>query len=435
MSARGTRSKKTGKTEGSTKEGHAVKFERLHFLFSLCLAGGAALCMSNAANASVDPMTQDIQVRAELDALGPDPLVTAANTALGFATAQNGNVMRRIAALRSGARGLDLGGLDVQFGERHIAGNALNAVSKPTLGGILDGVLSERSAADRIGLFANGSVVTGNAYGSHNAANDRADVTTGIDYRLSDRFVLGASVGYTNLNGQSDPARGALDVESWRGTLFGSYYTEQFHLDGLLAYGDADYLSQRCIADPQQSMQAIATGSTRGRQLSGQLAGAFDFKYGAWTFGPHIGASFLDAEVDPLDESGAGDYDLRVGKQSAQSIRFNAGAHLALPSVALPLMPVPWNLVVTPHVNADFVRDVQSRAGAVEVRLADDQLSNVPVVLRPDRPAAGYLVWSVGAAAKLARDLSGFVDYRSFAGVGDLAWNELTWGVRFEATL
>ncbi len=413
-----------------------MEVKNLHFsrrVYPHVALVGAALtvgvALSSVASAAVDSFEQAAQVRSELDALSPAPLVSAANTALGLAMTQNGNVMNRIAALRSGSSGLDLRGLDVQSGDRHIVGDALNAVSQPTLGGVLNGVLSDRSAADRLGVFANGNVVTGNT-----AFSDRTDVTTGVDYRLTDRLVVGAGVGYTNFDGESDPTLGVLDVKSWRGTLFGSYYAEGFHLDGLFAYGSTAYASERRVVYPDQSMQAVAEGDTRGQQLSGQLAGAFDFRYGAWMFGPHVGASFLDAEVNPLDEYGAGEYDLLVGNQSAQSIRLNAGAHLALPPIVLPLLAVPWSVVVTPHVNADFVHDVQSRAGAVDVRLADVDLSDAPVALRPDRPSAGYLVWSVGAAAKLARDLTGFVDYRSSA-VNNVASNEISWGVRFEAKL
>ena len=76
-------------------------------------------------------------------------------TALDMASMQNDNVMQRTAALRSGVQGVDLAGLNVQAGERRIAGDSLNAVSRPILSPMLDSVLN-RGETERWGAFANG---------------------------------------------------------------------------------------------------------------------------------------------------------------------------------------------------------------------------------------------------------------------------------------
>ncbi len=399
----------------------------LHFLCRMVRAVAPIWIALNASGAAF--ASQDAS-RA-FDALSSQPLVRAANAGLGLAASQNDNVMLRMAALRGGARGLDVTGLDVQVGDQRIAGDALNVVSRPTLGGIVDGVLSESAAVDRVGLFVNGSVLAAqpNIGGSH------VDVTGGFDYRVFDTLALGASLGYTHLAGEGQATLGTLDVVSWRGAMYGTYYYDGFHVDGLLAYGSTRYDSQRRIEfeSVNGTNQVLAKGDTFGRQLSAQFASAFDFRYGPWMFGPHVGASFIDAHVAPLDEVGGGDYGLFVGSQSAQSLRFNAGAHLALPALAIP------GALVTPQLNADYVHDLDNRAGQVAVRRAGelgiDGAQATNALLQIDRPDAGYFVWSVGATAKLTRALSGYVDYRSFASVGDTASTELSWGLRFNAIL
>ena len=376
-----------------------------------------------------DAALPDDQVHAALDAIASAPLFGAASSAIEITAIQNNNVMQRIAALRSGARGAELSGFNLQADGQHIGGDVMNAAWRPTLGRVLDGVLRGADRDDRLGLFLNGTVRRGNA----KELDSNVGLTTGIDYRLSESFALGTSLGYTNVNVESDPSRGAMAIESWRGTLFGTYYKRDFfHIDGLIAYANSAFDSERRIAF--DDVQAVAQSAGNGRQVSGALTSAIDLRHGPWTFGPHAGAYLLKADVAALDEVGAGDYNLTVGSQHAQSARLNAGARLAA------AFRTPWG-VLTPHVTADYVHDLADGVGAVDVRFAglpfapSASASRAAVGLRIDPPEAGYFVWSVGASAQLARAVSGFIDYRSFASADSLATNELSCGVRFQAGL
>ncbi len=368
-------------------------------------------------------------VTSELNAITPASLLVA-DTALDIASMQSGNVMQRIAALRSGARGLDLAGLNVQTGERRIAGDSLNAVSRPILGPVLDGVLNGGDS-DRWGVFANGDVRRNSASPIIGATStDSIGMTTGIDYRLGDHLAVGSSVGYASFGIDSPAQRSVLDVQSRRVSLFGTYFRQDFmHVDGLIAYGTNAYDSVRRIGDGDvQGLTPIAKGATSGSQISGALTSVLDLRSGPWTFGPKLGAYFLDVDVDRVNEYGAGEWNLAVGNQHAQSLRLSAGAHLSL------ALDVPFG-VLTPTINADFIRD-DDRAAAVDVRLPGDSTDRL---VSPDAAFSqmdpGYFVWSVGASAKVAKALSGFVNYRSVASVDQSTRNELTWGVRFETKL
>ncbi len=67
-----------------------------------------------------DPATTDGQVVVALDAINPEQLIGAAQITLQLATQQHGNLEQRINALRSGATGIDLAGLDLNIdGEAH----------------------------------------------------------------------------------------------------------------------------------------------------------------------------------------------------------------------------------------------------------------------------------------------------------------------------
>jgi outer membrane lipase/esterase len=348
-------------------------------------------------------------------------------TALDMASMQNDNVMQRTAALRSGVQGVDLAGLNVQAGERRIAGDSLNAVSRPILSPMLDGMLNRGDFA-RWGAFANGTV---RHDGAAATGGDNIGMTTGIDYRFDDRLAVGSSVGYASFAAATDPRGSFLDVESRRVSLFGTYYRQNaMHVDGLIAYGSTAYDSLRRLGDDEQAIgPAVARSSAAGKQFSGALTSALDLRQGAWRFGPKLGAYFLDVDVGRLNEFGAGDQDLSMGDQRAQSARLTAGAYL---SVAL---PVPFG-VLTPNFNADYVRD-NVRSAAVNGQLRSDpstRLALTPDPL-PDALDPGYFVWSVGASAQFAKVLSGFVTYRTLATADSVTSNELTWGMRFETKL
>ena len=284
-------------------------------------------------------------------------------TALDMASMQNDSVMRRTAALRSGVQGVDLAGLNVQAGERRLAGDSLNAVSRPILSPVFDSVLNRGDAA-RWGAFANGDVRRNGASG------DNVGMTTGIDYRFGEHLAVGSSLGYASFGVAPDPGRSFLDVESRRLSLFGTYYRQNMvHVDGLIAYGSTSYDSVRRLdyADAQGIGPAFAKGSASGNQLSGALTSALDLQHGGWRFGPKVGAYYLDVDVGRLSEFGAGAQDLSIAAQTAQSMRLTAGAYLSL------ALPVPFG-VLTPNFNADYVRD-NVRSPLVDGQLRADPLS------------------------------------------------------------
>ena len=405
-----------------------MKDHRLHSFCRMLVQAASAWAFVAAGLPGAAAANGMVAFPGQQSAIDAEPLISAVDAGLDVATIQNDNVMRRIAALRTGTRGLDLGGLDVGIGGYRIAGDAVDAVSRPILGGIVNNVL-DAHATDRIGLFANGHLGTG----STAAPAERIDVTTGADYRVFNRLALGASVGYATGDNQSTSglSRGALDVCSWRGAMYGTYFEQGFHVDGLIAYDATDYATSRRIQsqDAPDTAPAFARATGGGRQLSAQVKTAFDFRYGGWTFGPRVAASWVDVDVDPLEEVGVGTDALTVGSQRARAVKSSAGARVSLPELRLP-----W-LVVAPHASADFVRDLDSRSDLVDVRLMTDSGQASNAFLPADQSASSSFVWAVGAAAKLSRDLSGFVNYQSSAGVGEVAASELSWGLRFKAAL
>ncbi len=385
----------------------------------------------------LDLRTTDTQVRGALDAINPEELIVAATTALRLTSMQNGNLMQRINALRSGASGIDLAGLNVQFGDRAIAGNVIDHIFESALGATDGG----ESIADfgRWGLFVNGNVKFGDKDATANEAAfdyDSIGITAGIDYRLEDNLVLGFALGYATVDSDFTASSGKLDIESWSASLFGTYFdSDRFYLDSMLTIGKNDYDTRREISyvDFLGPVQETASGDTDGLQWSAGISAGYDFNVDAWTIGPHAGAYYFDVDADQFTESGAGGYNLVIGDQHAESFQLNAGGHVSV------VVNRDWGVLI-PHLRVDWVHELEDSAEQVNVQLANDPFALDPndptplVTLETDRPDADYFVMSVGASAQFVNGVSGFVNYRTMAGFDDFSMNEFTWGLRFERT-
>ncbi len=365
------------------------------FRKSLSVLGGVA-ALAVHANGAVTPPPTNTSHPIDSDSL------MVAGTALDIESMQSLNVLRRITALRSGARGLDVTDLNLQAGELRIGGDLLNAVSQPLLGPVFDGVLN-RDELERWGAFASGDVRRNSAASIGGAtADDSIGMTTGIDYRIHDRLVIGSSIGYASYGIDAAPQSIPLDVQSRRVSLFGTYFRPNLlHVDGLIAYGRNSYDATRRI---DGAAATTTRGATNGNQVSAALTSALDLSHGAWRFAPNLGAYLRSVDVRSFDATGPDDSSSALG---ARSLRLSAGAQM---SVAL---NTPMGLL-TPNFNADYLRDdANGRAlGALD---------------------PGYFVWSVGASAQVARALSGFVSYRSPL-EADEASGELTMGIRLETS-
>ncbi len=394
----------------------------------------------DACNGLRDAATSDEQIRVALDAINPEELIVAATTTLRLASMQNGNLTQRINALRSGATGLDLAGLNLSIGDHAIAGATLNQALKSLIGRFTDGAIGGGASADdfaRWGLFANGNIKFGDKDKTENEAAfdyDTIGITTGVDYRFRDNLVFGAALGYASVESDFTGGKGELDISAWSASVFGTYFVaDRFYLDGMITYGQNDYDTTREISysDGLGVVEQTADGDTDGMQLSGGLSGGYDFTYGPWTVGPHLGGFYIDVDVDRFAESGAGGYNLVIGDQNAQSFQLNAGGHASV------VLNRAWGVLI-PHARLDYVHELMDSAEMIGVSLASDPFATDPsnptpvIRLRTDRPDADYFVLSLGASAQFVNGVSGFVNYRTMAAYDDFTMNEFTWGLRFE---
>ena len=367
----------------------------------------------------------DAQVANATDALSPAEIFGTFNSLLGFTTIQHGNLSRRLNGLRNGASNLDLSNVDIETEDVSISGedlqNALEALAGDRL--------------DRWGFFSDGRISFGDRDDAATIPGfefNTASLTFGTDYRLRENLIVGAALGYNQVDADFD-AGGGVDISALTLSLLGTYFRgNSFYVDAIGSYGWSDVDTDRRIVydDVSGVTNRRAKGSSDGAQFSAGLGTGFDFTKGRWVFGPHLGLSYSDILIDDFTEKGALGLNLSLPETAVRSMTGNAGLHISVTTAPS------WGVLV-PYARLDYVREFKDSAETAKVRFANDNFdtglpTNTPFRVTTESPDDSYVVWSVGAHAQFIRGFAAFVDYRSIIGLKDMELAEVTVGMRYE---
>ena len=382
--------------------------------------------------------TVDNQVEAVTD-ITPEDFAVARTQALLFANTQYTSVLDRLIALRGGARGLSLAGLNIQvdgqsvplavlqemFGKIFGSGASADATEEP--GGLL---------SDRWGMWVRGNFSTGGrdkSLVSPSFDADQVGVVIGTDYRLSSNAVIGASLGYLDSSIDFNPiSEGSLDTQSMALSLYGSLYAaKSFYLDALVNYAQADYDARRNISYNQGSgLVAIgldAKGSTEGDTFSAGLSGGYDFLYKGFTISPNAGFFYVDTTIDRFAEKGAAGLNLLYDDQKFQSLTANLGVRLGA------TINLPWAVLV-PGLRVDFVREFEDETDVFQVRFANDPngMSSAPIVIQTDNPDTSYYRIALNLSAQFKFGFAGYVEYQRIQSFNQIDFSDLAFGFRMQ---
>ncbi len=246
-----------------------------------------------------------------LDKISPEELTSIFNIAVSLANVQSANIERRLADIRAGAEspagGAPLGG---------IGAGARGPVGRPT---------REIAPAreDRWGVFVNGSGEFTRVGSTSNAAGfnlESGGVTAGVDYRFTDHFAAGISLGYMNTTA-SLSNRGKVDVDGGRVGAYATYFDRGFHVDAAVSGGLNSYSTRRTTPN-----NTIATASPEGREVNALFASGYDWKMGGLTIGPVASFQYTNVQLDGFTERGTF-APLSVLRKNEESLRSAVGVH------------------------------------------------------------------------------------------------------------
>ncbi|MDQ6622712.1 MAG: autotransporter domain-containing protein [Verrucomicrobiota bacterium] len=189
-------------------------------------------------------------------------------------------------------------------------------------------------------LTGTGEFVDVESEGTRQGASfETGGITVGVDYRFGGHFVAGAALGYANTEADLNYG-GSVKSNSGRASIYATYYTGGFYLNGVLTGGLSSIDTRR------QTVGGTTRGNTDGRDLAGLIGTGYEHRIGRWTMGPIASLRFAHACIDGFTESptlGS----LLIEGHELDSVRSAAGLQLAyqanLVGIALrPFLQAQW---------------------------------------------------------------------------------------------
>ena len=149
---------------------------------------------------------------------------------------------------------------------------------------------------------------------------DFSAVSVGFERFTSDALSYGVLLGASDGTADAEGGAGSIDATglSLAGFVRGRFGAQGF-FQAVLGYQDLSYDSTRSV----QGM--TATGKTDGSQVFASVEGEYLYNQGAWRYGPIASVEYYDTKIDAFDETGAGAFNLSVGKQSGSLLLGSVG--------------------------------------------------------------------------------------------------------------
>jgi outer membrane lipase/esterase len=295
----------------------------------------------------------------------------------------------------------------------------------------------------RLGGFLNGS-------GGFGTVDSRGEVEeydvwggglqTGIDYRVSDSFVAGLGLGWnyqrTEFDSQAavngDPVEvggGEIESDAYTPSLYASFFSGGFHVDGILTYTYLDYEFERPVNLPevQGGIFAKAKGDTDAHQAGVSLNLGYDFQLGGLSTGPIAGLDYRQTWIESYREKGVPGFPLDYGAQDILSLVSSLGGEATYAISA-------GFGVIAPHVRLTWEHEFEQDPRSIDARLFlnDDPTVNDVLVSRTRSPDRDYARLGAGISAQFALGISAFLDYDTVLALSDVEHHRFTAGGRIE---
>ena len=254
--------------------------------------------------------------------ISPDDLTSFYEISFSNANIQRLNLEGRIDDIRNGSNGFNsnmkVNGAAVNTDERTGGdGKSSKSVVEP---------IFKPAPENRWGVWTTGfgDFVSVNGDANANGYNfTTGGVSLGIDYRLTDEWVIGVMGEYSHTWTSLKPS-GSNDVNSGRGGLYATWFNHGFYLDAAIYGGYNSYNSSR------SALQGLASGHTEGAELSTFISGGYDFHFGLLSVGPIAALQYTYAHIDGFTENGSL-APMQIQSGSASSLRSDFGFRLFYP--------------------------------------------------------------------------------------------------------
>jgi outer membrane autotransporter protein len=259
---------------------------------------------------------------------------------------------------------------------------------------------------------------------------DSFSILGGIDYRISDDFVVGGAVSYEDTKSRFDNSLGNVKAQTWSLTGYGTYASGPWYFDGFVSYGNVDYDTDRTILFPSNNsavatLVGSATASPRGDQWSLAIGTGYNYRMPGYTLIPFARLGYINVKNKSFSEhenvTGLG---LAVDGRTVESLQSALGATIST--------TMNTNAgVFMPYFTALWMHEFKNDSPSITAKFVNDPLGLQFFIPTAD-PTRDYAVFIVGSSATFANGLSGFLQLGAAAGLKDVTNYSVVAGLRKE---
>jgi outer membrane lipase/esterase len=300
----------------------------------------------------------------------------------------------------------------------------------------------ESEGKPRLSGFLNGS----GGWGNVDARGEAEDydvwgggVQVGIDYRVSDALVAGFGLGWNRQNTEfdsqgavngsgADIGGGEIESDAYTPSLYASFFSGPFHVDGIFTYTYLDYEFERPVdlVDVGGDIFATANGDTEAHQIGTSVNLGYQFQFGGLGAGPIAGVDYRQTWIDGYRETGVPGFPLKYDDQDILSLVTSLGGDAAY-AISTGIG------VIAPHVRITWEHEFENDARNIDARLyLNTGPANDTLFSRTKSPDRDYARLGAGVSAQFARGISAFLDYDTVLELSDVEQHRFTAGGRIE---
>jgi outer membrane autotransporter protein len=392
-------------------------------LLALATLPGAAYAQATAP--AKPPRLVHVQALTPTAQLGLVPgTIAIADAGLVAAQSQFDQIKARLAALRSGSGRHTSGVADTGIRPPTGPGSTALAFAPATAQATVEGGDDGGGAGSRLGFFASATFSNGDrdpGVATPGSDYDANGLIVGLDYRMSDRWILGGTFAWNREDMDLDGTQGNIDADSWSVGAYSTYYVQDsWYVDSVASYGHNQYDLRRTAGT--QTFR----GDMDGHNLNLAATVGRDFNRGAWAFGPYGRLLYTRLTFDDFTEEVSG-----AGPATPQTIstrdftQFSSvlGGKLSYNH------STDWG-VFAPMVQAEWQHEFDDDPAVVAVSAAG--VPGTPLVFTGDPTDTDFYRIGVGASFIMTRGRSGFIYYERVLGRDEYSQGSLALGLRIE---
>ena len=264
----------------------------------------------------------------------------------------------------------------------------------------------------------------------------------GGDYRVGDKLVVGALLGYDHSESKFDADQagvgfnpggdeGGTRSDSLLINIFSSYnVTDSFHIDGTLGYGYTDYTFDRNAIFQNTARNFAApvstVGETHGSEYSASVGMGYDFYHNAFSFGPYVRVNYSRSVIHAYteeDRSGTG-LNMAIEEDSVTSLTTVAGVQASYAA------STDWGVLV-PQMRVEYEHEFDKDVRSIATSFAQTGAAN-SLAVSTDNPDRDYFNMGASLLFVLPNGWMPFIDVETLVSYKDLDRQRYTAGLRVE---